>query len=625
MQIGDVLHQLQNAFSAGENTKAQQTGEAVASNTSSAVKNLLTPGNIFEGTVYKNDSGNVSIYLSNGESMNAVLSNGVSVNLGEALFFEVKGLDSQNRTQLKLYQGEVTNNPTISKALNSAGISVNPTTVSMVESMMENQMSVNKDALLEMVKNLSEFPSGKATTIVQMVNADIPLSKENITQFENYLSDRHNVTVRMESVINEAIDIISSDSVSSKEGTELLKNIMDILGEDENIDKGSFYEKVVNENEASKTDNVFQNFDTLIKSSDSGEGKTDGFTGFIFEDISDGEGRDPSANIDNSGQNTAKDHGENITENNKDGSLKPFDETIDKADNGEEKLYNADKSLDKSVLYQSYSNEDMTQLYETLKNISKYEPSVLNILDSEGNIWKDVDERELLETVKNALKNAKDIPESDIKRLFGSNVIRGVLKNLMEKGLLLEPDELKEKGSVKELYERMDNRMQRLSEAFLKSSAPDISSLSSKTEGIRENISFMNQLNQVYTYVQLPLKLMNQNANAELYVFSNKRKIDDDGTLSAFLHLDMDHLGSTDVYVKMKDKNVSNNFYFEDESAFDLIEDNIHILTQRLTEKGYNVNTTVENRSNKVDFVDDFLNQGRSAGTVHRYSFDVMA
>ena len=186
-------------------------------------------------------------------------------------------------------------------------------------------------------------------------------------------------------------------------------------------------------------------------------------------------------------------------------------------------------------------------------------------------------------------------------------------------------DELKEKGSVKELYERMDNRMQRLSEAFLKSSAPDISSLSSKTEGIRENISFMNQLNQVYTYVQLPLKLMNQNANAELYVFSNKRKIDDDGTLSAFLHLDMDHLGSTDVYVKMKDKNVSNNFYFEDESAFDLIEDNIHILTQRLTEKGYNVNTTVENRSNKVDFVDDFLNQGRSAGTVHRYSFDVMA
>ena len=49
----------------------------------------------------------------------------------------------------------------------------------------------------------------------------------------------------------------------------------------------------------------------------------------------------------------------------------------------------------------------------------------------------------------------------------------------------------------------------------------------------------------------------------------------------------MEHLGPLDVYVKMKDFKVSTNFYVADESILDLINDNIHILNERLEKRGY--------------------------------------
>ncbi|MCF0127495.1 MAG: flagellar hook-length control protein FliK [Pseudobutyrivibrio sp.] len=99
--------------------------------------------------------------------------------------------------------------------------------------------------------------------------------------------------------------------------------------------------------------------------------------------------------------------------------------------------------------------------------------------------------------------------------------------------------------------------------------------------------------------------------------------------LTAFLHFDMEHLGSTDIYVKLKEKNVSCQWFLEDEKSLDLIEANIDILNQRLQEKGYNTTMTVSQGRKEADFVEDFLKAGLPAGNsssmVHRYSFDMRA
>lgn len=40
-----------------------------------------------------------------------------------------------------------------------------------------------------------------------------------------------------------------------------------------------------------------------------------------------------------------------------------------------------------------------------------------------------------------------------------------------------------------------------------------------------QNVNFLNQMNQMYAYIQLPFKLSESNAHGELYVYSNKRNL----------------------------------------------------------------------------------------------------
>ena len=87
----------------------------------------------------------------------------------------------------------------------------------------------------------------------------------------------------------------------------------------------------------------------------------------------------------------------------------------------------------------------------------------------------------------------------------------------------------------------------------------------------------------------------------------------------------MEHLGTTDVYVRLNQKKISTHFYMEKEESFDLIMENIDLLTQKLQDRGYEVTIQSENATKKIDFVEDFLSINKPVGRVQRYTFDVRA
>ena len=161
----------------------------------------------------------------------------------------------------------------------------------------------------------------------------------------------------------------------------------------------------------------------------------------------------------------------------------------------------------------------------------------------------------------------------------------------------------------------------------MKASGTQNTAAASLAENIRGNIEFMNQVNEAYTYVQVPLKMNGQNASGQLYVYTNKKNISDpDRELSAFLHLDLDHLGSTDVSVKMLHKKVTTNFYMDSDESYALVKQFMPVLERRLQEKGYNCDIVVNNGAKHINFVDDFLKKDMPpTGQVHRYSFDMRA
>ena len=112
--------------------------------------------------------------------------------------------------------------------------------------------------------------------------------------------------------------------------------------------------------------------------------------------------------------------------------------------------------------------------------------------------------------------------------------IKVLLRNVMEQQWLIQPEALKQEKKISQLYEkiraadetggRCAERGRRYETRFPETAAE-----------VRGNIEFMNQLNQAYTYVQVPLKMSGQNANGELYVYTNKKNLrDPDAELSAF-------------------------------------------------------------------------------------------
>ena len=192
---------------------------------------------------------------------------------------------------------------------------------------------------------------------------------------------------------------------------------------------------------------------------------------------------------------------------------------------------------------------------------------------------------------------------------------------------MVKPSELATEGNkIGRLYEKLTGQLEQISHA-LKGTGQAQNGLAQLGADIRSNIEFMNQINQTYTYVQIPLKMSGQNASGQLYVYTNKKALaEGDKDLTAFLHLDMDHLGPTDISVRLRGKEVSTNFYLENDEAYELLERNLPVLEARLQKKGYRCNISVINEEKHVNFVEDFLKKDQpTAGQLHRYSFDMRA
>lgn len=199
-------------------------------------------------------------------------------------------------------------------------------------------------------------------------------------------------------------------------------------------------------------------------------------------------------------------------------------------------------------------------------------------------------------------KDAQVTTEAELMKLLSKeslNSTEGVeqlnksLFALLKEHMLMKPENMDSKEYVKEFYERLDEQMGKLQE-LIKASGKDNSTLGKEVSTVKSNIRFMNQINQLYHYVQLPVKLNDAHANGDLYVYKRKNaKTGEDGKLTALLHLSMPTLGNMDVFLSLEEGRLSTRFYLEKEELIDFIEANIDRLNERLIKKGYQVQTTV--------------------------------
>ncbi len=554
---------------------------AAVSSLTASIKDLA-PGSIFEGNVSYVKGTNVILSLENGQNIHARLDNHApKLVQGQSMFFQVKANEG-GTVSIRPYMGGGTANPTLMRALEAAGLPANERNLQMVNAMMKEQMPIHAEALLDMHRVVAANDTVNVNTLVQMTRLDMPVTPQLAAQFENYQNDTYMLLGQMDEFMEQLPQFLETQVTDVPHLVQMNTELLGILTE------GLEEEPVLLTQEETQEiavppegESVTQTRMTLPPLDTVGTGEVEGL---FLSGIAGDEGSIQGAQT---------------------------------------QTYLPDQI---GTLFDGQTEEEFSDVLRSIGSLAENEA----VFDEDGALNRDLTARQLLGFIDQELVRAQDTLEpDDVKDLFSQKGYRKLLNHVMEEQWLIQPQDLKTKDKISELYERLNRQMEQI-DKVLKATGNSQSPLARSTEQIRGNVEFMNEVNQIYNYVQIPLKLNGQNANGDLYVYTNKRKPrEENGELSAFLHLDMEHLGSTDVYVKMKGKAVDTNFSFSDDASFDLVQKYLPILDAKLTALGYDTTITVKNDDKKVDFVEDFLKKdlpgGSSAGVVHRYSFDVRA
>lgn len=578
MQISNLVSQYNNSVANGEPMTGAKGVEKLVSSL-----NEMSKGMIFEGTVSSVRGNQVKLALSNGQQILARLAGKFSFEQGQSVFFQVKNNDG-GTIEIKPYtvDGEGAN-LTLMDALKSAGLPVDGINLSMVNKMMEEHMPIDKTSLNQMYQLVQDNKDINVTTLVELKRLGIEINQVNAAQFENYANDKQAITIAMDSLIDELPNALSAEDLSMYKLVTQARDILNIVTEglpeeafiSSEASDMSQYETIMRDNQSAPVVKKHFNIAELFESLNSVSGET--------QDIH------TTQKINNAPATDTILLQENETKSNTIGFLL------------------SDKQIEEL-------NEQVRMLLPNLQenNISLYseDSSVVGILND----------------IKSMLENTPANADT-LRHLFSGEAFKLMLKEALEQQWMIKPGDLeKNPKKLDGLYDKIEKQITNM-EIILKTSGVVNPKAEALADNIRGNIEFMNQINEAYTYVQVPLKMNEKNASGQLYVYTNKKSMSNpDKELSAFLHLDLEHLGGTDVSIKMLHRKVTTNFYLDSDESYALVKQFLPVLEKRLQDKGYNCELNVNSGSKQMNFVAGFLKKDLPpTGQVHRYSFDIRA
>ena len=525
------------------------------------------PGSSFSGQVVTAEDGTVTIKLADSTMLSASLKGGISLAAGSQVTFLVNSNSNHQMTLSPLFTnlGAGLN---VENALKDAGLPIDAQTSKMVYDMMEHGMSVDRDSLLGMYRQIADHPQIDGGMAVRLAQMHLAVNELNASQLEAYDNMNHQLSGGITEIAKGLQQAFSTMGEGNTENMiRLFEGIVDLLEEGGKVPEGM-------------EEGLLKNAGQLA-----GELKNALLSGTAAGNLENaggvnGEALTPGAN------------GQPVSELLSDKELQALTDILKNA--------GGDKGIIDEIAKGAVSSREALKLIQDAmqgKGMSQNEQQIL--FKDNSDLWKEL------------------LPNAAVGKL---------LQNALEKNWFMRPEDVADKEKIEEFYEQLKSQTGKLSDMTSAALGKD-SALSQNVNRLSQNIDFMNQLNQTFTYVQVPLKMSNQNANGDLYVYTNKKNLAaKNGSVSAFLHLDMDHLGSVDVYVAMEKQRVSTNFKVRDDAVLDLIEANIDLLNERLEKRGYKLHPTVEITEKEVSVVEEMQKQmGQNTMPIAQFSFDARA
>lgn len=562
----NTLSGLSSSASAGRTDMSGKTADG-------AQAGSLTVGSAISGQVIKVEGDTVYVKLPS-EVLAAKLQEGVNLQPGQSVTFAVSGISDKQITLQALFQNSA-QTQVLGKALEQAGIAQTADSLSMVDAMMREGMSVDKNSLWQMYRQVLDHPQTTGENIVLMNRLQIPVNDLTAAQFQN-LQNANGQLAQAANALTDSLFAEFTDMAaqSPQEAAAFMKELVLLLGENE-------------QTEAGQAGTLFV------------EGQE------VPGAVQTADGNQQPAAGNSTGQTDAAGQpaGGQTAENGVDARL-VFDGQVQTETDGRQVQAEADGR-------QLQVSDSDKQGIDGRNNFSE---------TAENTVQQSADS--LAELMKSDLFTKGDTRQ--LLRLFSSKEFRSLLTEQMKENFLLKPEMVADKEEVEQFFIKLREQVSRLAQTVSEAGKAQ-TQLFTQTNQLRENLDFLHQLSQTMQYVQLPLRMAGQETTGDLYVYANKKGLTKEDSVSAFLHLDMEHLGPVDVYVAMQNRKVNTHFYLQDDAVIDFIQAHIHLLNERLEQKGYQMQTEVSQKDTPSGVTEEMRKDQEESVCINQYSFDVRA
>ncbi len=619
------------------------TGSASAAGSQGVDVSQLQPGDTFQGEIVSVNGEDVQIQLTNGEYMAAKLERDVQVAIGQFMNLQVQS-NKDNRVVLKpVYDGKMQMLRVGEAALRAANMAVSDRNLALVSTLIENGMSINKNTLMLFNRLTLQNPGASMADLIKLSKLQLPINDNSLTQLQNYQNMEHRLLDGIREASDEILklydtltgktDVQGTPDAPANAAADAAQGA--VPGQTALANGGKFMEQVLlllagEEGQTGETQsagsgngnapavqngqNVLENQggqeNRQVQDSQSGVGNSAG-AGAGTADVIKGNPQETTApGSDGGSAGSGRDTGK-----------LPVQETVQQEVHpGEQQnRVQADQRPVDELLFQLRGEQRQSL------------PNKIVSLMREGM----KDGRIGIKDVKQLLMDSelgRQLTTEEKAQIFSSEPFKSMLKSGLQRQWTLTPQELTQEGRVEAFYQKLAKesaQLTRMMNEAMQSGGQSGSSTPARAMGnISENVEFMNQMNQMFNYVQLPLKLGNSQAHGDLYVYTNKKNMARrDGMLTAFLHLDMDNLGALDVSISLQtERNQVTSKFYLDEDAAALVEEHIDELARRLSKKGYQCKNLILEKEEDKTVLDHIQEQVAGGSAVLSYqTFDTRA
>lgn len=575
------LSQLFTGASRGENRVGEMPGRStLAQNLHTADVNRqirsLVPGQTLRGEIVSRNGGEIQIRISDDMVLNARVDQSIHLDIGQNVTFEVKSNGSA--LSLSPLFTNISADVNVLKALEMAGLPVNETSVSMTKQLMEAGLPVNRNSLQQIYREINSFPEYEVSDVINLHRLQLPVNETNLQQMAAYRNMNH----QLRHAISDVLELLPQAAEAMQESgstdgwTALYRALLP---------------QVTETGDAPEAMPVPENVQTPQE---------------IEANMRQAAAEIAQESLPEAGQTTVTEEAiQELTE----GTA----QQINPESGQETQPVSADvQRMLAFVERMELSPQEKTQLTEQFLQLAQG--------GKENGSFFQLAEKLL------GLADRGGQTGRAVREIFSDKAFQKLFTEQLKEQWTLRPEEVAQSEKVEELYRRMNRQLRGLLQALDTGGQGESAAFKAVTN-LSQNLDFMNQINQMYSYVQLPLQLKGSDAHGDLYVYTNKRSLaESDGKVSALLHLDMEHLGALDVYVTLESGRVATKFTVADDATLDFLEAHMDILTQRLKKRGYDCSvslTTAEKKEPSAAGGLAPLLQQTGGGLLTRYAFDV--